>query len=364
MKFLERLDFSRLPARLRWALLAGLTLIFSFILVSLRLPAGILMGAMGAAIVMALAEGQIQTPGIAFSLAQGMVGCLVAGSISPATLDTIGRNWPFFISMVLSVSAISTFLGWLLARTRILPGSTAIWGTSPGAALLMTLMSENFGADSRLVAFMQYLRVLTVTLFATTLPLVWDIAIAASPPERAAEIFDPGSIFLALGLAVAGTFLRGLCHFPSGPMLLPILVLPFLAAAGLGPLRLPWQLYAASYCVVGWNVGMRFTRSIVSYALHAFSRILATILAMIAACGILAWIFVAAAGIDPLTALLASCPGGMDTVAIITASIGGDVPLVMAVQTGRFIFVLLTGPAVAAFISKRLEGTARGETTA
>ena len=41
----------------------------------------------------------------------------------------------------------------------MLPGTTAVWGSSPGAATAMVLMAEAFGADARLVAFMQYLRV-------------------------------------------------------------------------------------------------------------------------------------------------------------------------------------------------------------
>ena len=38
----------------------------------------------------------------------------------------------------------------------MLPGTTALWGTSPGAASVMTIMAESYGADMRLVAFMQY----------------------------------------------------------------------------------------------------------------------------------------------------------------------------------------------------------------
>lgn len=35
-----------------------------------------------------------------------------------------------------------------------LPGNTAIWGSSPGAATVMTLMAGSYGADVRLVAFL------------------------------------------------------------------------------------------------------------------------------------------------------------------------------------------------------------------
>jgi membrane AbrB-like protein len=315
---------------------------------------------MGAAIAVALSGGKVEIPGTVFFLAQGLVGCLVARSITPDTFSSLARHWVFFAAMVPSASAFGLALGWHLARKRIVPGVTALWGTSPGAALLMTVMSENFGADSRLVAFMQYLRVLTVTLFAASLPLIWGVGQVLPLSSGDPEEFDAGSIVLALTLSAAGMVIGKRFNFTSGSMLFPILVLPILSFAGLPAIGLPWQLYAASYCVVGWSVGMRFTRSIVVYALRSLPRVFAAIVVMIAACGLLAWLFVASTDIDPLTAFLASCPGGMDSVAIISASMGGDVPLVMAVQTGRFIFVLLTGPALAAYLTRRMDNESAG----
>ena len=43
-----------------------------------------------------------------------------------------------------------------MTRWQVLPGTTALWGTSPGAASVMTIMAESYGADVRLVALMQY----------------------------------------------------------------------------------------------------------------------------------------------------------------------------------------------------------------
>ena len=60
------------------------------------------------------------------------------------------------------------------------------------------------------------------------------------------------------------------------------------------------------------------------------------------------------AGIDPLTAYLATSPGGADSVAIIAASSHVDVPFVMALQTGRFLVVLLIGPRLARFVARRV----------
>ena len=45
------------------------------------------------------------------------------------------------------------------------------------------------------------------------------------------------------------------------------------------------------------------------------------------------------AGVDPLTAYLATSPGGSDSIAIIAASTNVDVSFVMAMQTVRMLAV-------------------------
>ena len=47
------------------------------------------------------------------------------------------EEWPLFLGVVLTVVAASGALGWLMSRSRALPGTTAVWGSSPGAATAM-----------------------------------------------------------------------------------------------------------------------------------------------------------------------------------------------------------------------------------
>ena len=56
-------------------------------------------------------------------------------------------------------------------------------------------------------------------------------------------------------------------------------------------------------------------------------------------CGGVAALMVVARGVDPLTAYLATSPGGSDSIAIIAASTNVDVSFVMAMQTFRMIAV-------------------------
>jgi membrane AbrB-like protein len=97
-----------------------------------------------------------------------------------------------------------------------------------------------------------------------------------------------------------------------------------------------------------------FTREILLHASRALPQVLLAILAVIGASGLLAVLLVEAAGIDPLTAYLATSPGGMDSVAIIAASSNVDLSFVMALQTVRLVLVLVTGPPLARFIAQRM----------
>ena len=61
-------------------------------------------------------------------------------------------------------------------------------------------------------------------------------------------------------------------------------------------------------------------------------------------------------GGDPLTAYLATSPGGMDSIAIIAAA-SRDVNLsfIMALQMARFLFVLFFGPAVSRLVARTVK---------
>ena len=344
------------PIGVRWAALVGLSVVFVLLLELLRLPAALLLGTMAAAILVAAAEGALTVPPWPFYMAQGVIGFMIARSITAPILGAALRDWPLFLIMVVAVIAISSLLGWLLARWRVLPGTVAIWGSSPGAATAMVLMAEAFGADVRLAAFMQYLRVVFVAVVASLVARLWTTSSGA--PAAGIIWFPPilwTSFLETLALAGFSVIVAQLLRIPAGPLLLPLAVGAALSDLGAMTIDLPPWLLAASYAIVGWSIGLRFTRAILVNAARALPRVAASTLALIASCGVLAAILAATAGVDPLTAYLATSPGGADSVAIIAASSPNvDVPFVMAMQTVRFVVIIFVGPALARFIAGRV----------
>lgn len=337
-----------------WAALLVLSAGLGALLLWLQAPASLLLGPLLAAIVVTVGGAKVRLPLSPFVVAQGVVGCMIAKAVPLSIAGDILGHWFLFTIGVLSVVAVSTMLGWGMTRLRVLPGTTALWGTSPGAASVMTIMSEDYGADMRLVAFMQYLRVVMVAGVAALVARLFD---AGPVPATEAIVWFPPVDWPALAgtlaLCTVGPFVASRLRLPAGAMLVPMVGAVLLGHFGPFRIELPPWLLAASFAVVGWNVGLRFTRPLLLHALRALPAILAGIAVMIALCAGVAALLVVVADVDPLTAYLATSPGGVDAVAIIASSTDVDVSFVMAMQTVRLIAVLFLAPALTRFVAQR-----------
>jgi membrane AbrB-like protein len=211
----------------------------------------------------------------------------------------------------------------------------------------MTVLADAHGADMRLVAFMQYARVLIVALSASLLArfVAPDAFAGASPFDGPPTSFGGVAATLAL-LGAAAAFGR-FTRLPAGVMLAPLAASGVAQASGLFAVELPTPLLALSYAALGWTVGLRFTRPLLRHALSALPAILASIVTLQLLCAGLSLLIARWAHVDPLTALLATSPGGLDAIAIIAVAAKLDLPFIMAAQTARFLLILAIGPRLA-----------------
>ena len=340
----------------QWTLLVAVSVPFAALLETMGLPAALLIGPMIAGILVGSNGGTIRAPRLPVFAAQTIVGCLVARAITGDIVLRFLKDWPLFLGVILSIVAASTALGWLLTRWQVLPGTTAVWGVAPGGASVMMLMAGAFGADARLVALMQYLRVVLVASLASAVARQWLAApLNAEPSTPALPTLYWGNLLLTLLIALSGGALGFGLKIPAGGLLVPMTIAAVLEGLGLVTITLPPWLLAMGYAFLGWSVGLGFTRDILIHASRVLPQILLSICAVIGICGLFAFVLVEAAGIDPMTAYLATCPGGVDSIAIIGASSHADLSFIMTLQTLRLLVVLLAGPALARFIARRLQ---------
>jgi hypothetical protein len=342
----------KFPRLFQWSILLLASLVLGFGLQTFHIPAALLLGPMIIGVAMGLLGASVRIPGYLFIAAQAVLGCMIAQSLSPAILTPLLNDWPLVLLVLIATLLASGISGWCLVRFSSLPGPTGAWGSSPGGASAMVAMAGDFGADVRLVAFMQYLRVLFV---ATAAAMVARIGLGdeAGHGNAALEWFPSldWRFPATLGVAIVGAWFGPRLRIPSGALLLPMIIGAALHSSGTMALQVPEWLLALAYTLIGWSVGLRFTRPIFLLALRTLPQMVVSIVALMLFCGLLAWMLTHFLPVDLMTAYLATSPGGLDTVAIIAAGSRVDMSFVMAMQTLRLFTILLTGPAMARFIS-------------
>jgi membrane AbrB-like protein len=343
-----------LARALPWLFIAAPSAALALLFLHFRMPASLLLGPMLVAIAFACGGGKLAVARPPFIAAQGVVGALVGRSVSPAIIAEVLTNGVVIVGFVGGTIVAAAIVGWLLARFTSLGAETAAWGASPGGASAMVAAAGDFGADTRLVAFMQYLRVTLVVLTAAS---VAKLLLGSVPHTNIVAIGDatlPPIIPLlsSLSLIVVCCTVATRLKIPAGPLLLAMLGAALAAGSGKLTIVLPWWLVASAYATIGWFVGLAFTREVVRYALRSLPILAGSTLLLIGLCAGIGETLRGLIHADPLTAYLATSPGGLDSVAIIALGSGANVPLVLAIQTLRVFFVILTGPAIARFIAR------------
>ena len=341
-----------------WAILVAASVLAGLLAQAAGVPAGWLVGPMLVAVASALAWPESPTvPRLGRVASLAVVGGVLAAAFRPSVLPLIARHWLAVGLVTCGTLLISLAVGLLLARVARLDRRTAALGSLPGAASGMLAMSIPLGADPRLVAVMQYTRVVVVVFSAAAVSRFGlvpgtpshqtsgqssAVAQGTALVQNALPVYALTALVVGIG-AWAGTRLR----LPAGALLGPLVL--GVAVEELGVVRLAWPpgVPQAAFLVLGLWVGLTFDRASVEAAGRLLPVVVASSLALVVACAGLGWTLAALTGIDGLTAYLATTPGGIDSIAVMALASGSDAPLVLAVQTLRLLTVILAGALLA-----------------
>jgi membrane AbrB-like protein len=345
---------TRAKTALVWTSLVAGSVLAGLLAQAVGIPAAWLVGPMLVAVAWALAWPERPTvPPWARRTSLAVVGGVLASAFRPSVFPLIAANWLPVVLVVGSTLLLSLATGLLLAWVARLDGKTAALGTLPGAASGMLAMSDPLGADPRLVALMQYTRVIVVVVTAALVARFASIgevhptsgqSLQTTAPQGTTIVHD---VWLTYGLtalvaalgAWAGTRLR----LPAGALMGPLIL--GVALEELGVLHLAWppDVPEVAFLILGVYVGLLFDQASIKRAGRLLPFVLASTAGLVLACAGLAWVLAALTGIDGLTAYLATTPGGIDSVAIMALGSGADAPLVLAIQMLRLFAVVIAG---------------------
>lgn len=341
----------------RWLVLLLPVTAASLLFAAVDLPTPMLFGGLAGALAYALARpaARIELPGWGFKVGQATVGAVVGASIDWGSLAALGLRWLIVVVVSTFSLAVSVWVGRLLIRRGATP-VTAAFSSIAGGAAGLTAMADELGADARVVAVLQYLRLLVVLV---TMPVVVAVVFGAAgqsdPLDFASASWPVALAFVALAMAV-GLWLGARVGMPSPAILGPLLVAALLTLVPLfDGATVPEPVQAVGYLLIGVQVGLKFTVA----TLRSISRMLPTALLAIGvtllACAGLGWVLVVTTDAAPLDAYLATTPGGIYAVMGTSSATGGDVTFVAAAQVLRLLIVLASAPFLSAYLRRTTE---------
>ena len=259
--------------------------------------------------------------------------------------------------MALATLALSLLCGAVLARTTALDPPTAALGMIAGGASGIVGMSGELGADDRLVAFMQYLRVLVVVL----LTPIGIALLFPGPhhgggdlPAAVGTFGDPLDWVLTAALAAAGAVAGVRARVTAGVLLVPLLLTGALVLTGaLGDFAVPPLLNQTAFSLIGLRVGLSFTMRTVRLLGRVTVPVLGMIALLLVASFGLAVLLAATTPATLLDAYLATTPGGLYAVLAVAFSAGANTTFIVAVQTLRIVAMVLLAPVAVRVMLRR-----------
>jgi len=173
--------------------LGALTAVVAFALDLVGLSSATLFAALLVGLTAALwrPTGEIKFPRWTFVAAQAVLGVTLGAYLEPDALEAVGGAWLPVALVSAGTLFVSMGAGLILARKTELNRATATLGMIAGGASGIVGMADELGGDDRLVAFMQYLRVLVVVLLTPLLVLAWGGGGGGEAPSEAVLATGP-----------------------------------------------------------------------------------------------------------------------------------------------------------------------------
>lgn len=322
----------------------------------LGLPSPALFGGLLAGLVRALAlPGQVAVPGPAATAGQAVIGVAMGSLVDLETLRTVAANWLPVLLVTVGTLALSLGAGLLLRLHREISPVTGAFSMIAGGASGIIVMARDLGADARMVAVLQYLRVLLIVVL---MPVVATVGYGASGGEVTGAVAEddpgwPAGLLFTAGCSLVGLVVGRLARVPVAALLGPLLAAVAVDLTGLGSgAQVPGPVQSAAFLVIGLQVGLSFTRGSLRTIGRALPLALAVILGLVVASAGLGAVLAATTGASALDGYLATTPGGLYAVLATASDIGADVTFVLAVQVLRLFVMLLSAPLVARWLRR------------
>jgi membrane AbrB-like protein len=335
---------------LRWGLLAALVAVGTVAGEAAGIPSAAMLVGLLVGLAYALHTNvPLNVPTRVQAGAQTVTGAAVGTYLTAGTISNLGSAWAPVVGISLCTLVLTFGAGILLSRIADVSPATAAFGMIAGGAAGIVSIADELGADDRMVAVMQYLRVLMI--LALTPILAGAFFGVGSHVGGASGAHHVGYLQALLFLACcgpAGLLLARKLHFTAPTFFGPLAVGAALTLAG-APFagQIPSPIQYLAFGVIGGKVGLDFTVESVRRARTILPAVLGVITLMLVACAALGLLLAPLAGVSALDGYLATTPGVLQVPIATAIGMKADTAFVLSAQVVRLMVMLVAAPFVA-----------------
>lgn len=268
---------------------------------------------------------------------RGVIGVLAG---LPLVGVSIGDVTPFLLpGLVVSLITVALGIGAgvVLSKTvKEITPQTGILCMLPGGSSTIPVIAMETGADYRLVALSQYLRLLIVSL---SLPLVTSLFNVSTTVAEEESGTWWGALLL-VACALVGPYIGKLLRFPAPHIFAPLLLTVLLGQFFPEAIFMPEAVAVLGFLIIGWFCGGGLSVPVLKIFARQLPMTLLFIVLTIATCAATALLLTGWMDIAYFDAYLATSPGGLETV-LALAHEGGSGPAVVSVQLIRLLTLLI-----------------------
>ncbi|MFL0269017.1 AbrB family transcriptional regulator [Candidatus Clostridium radicumherbarum] len=341
----------------------------------LKVPAGAMVGAMLSVAIFNVITGSAYLPQDVRIITQIAAGAFIGSGIKYKDVLDLKKMLKPAILMVTTMIVLDLLMGLIMYKITGINLVTALFACAPGGIVDMSLISNDLGADSSKVAILQMVRLMCVfIIFPPSLKFLSsrinkseksdenpDLIIcsnsvdasmqaAAATKEKSSSKEKVSNLILTLTVALAAGLIGYKLKIPAGALTFSMLsVGAFSVIFNRG--YMPLNLRRLTQVFAGILIGERMTYGNIVELKGIILPALILLVGIILVNLCIGIFITKVCGLELITSLLASAPGGVSDMALIAKDLGGDAPKVAILQLARYVCVIATFPFLVKFIS-------------
>jgi membrane AbrB-like protein len=338
----------------------------------LKVPAGAVVGSMILIAAFNIATGRVFMPQDVKVVTQIAAGAFIGAGISHRDVLDLRFIIKPAVLMVISMIVLNLLMGYIMYKATGVDLITCLFASAPAGIMDMSLISGDLGADTSKVAVLHMVRLLIVFIVLPPMmkfvhskiyggktsetargETVCTDSAKALKKEKKTESFTKEkaiNLALTLGLALIIGFIGYKLKVPAGAMTFSMIAVGALNIfTGRG--YMPLNLRRATQFFAGILIGGRMTYADVIALKSVIVPAIIMLVGIIVLNFCIGYIISRAGGIEIVTALLASAPGGVSDMALIAKELGGDAPKVAIMQLARYICIIAFFPVIIKYVS-------------